>query len=43
MLHRLEGLVSEALQRAITSLKKQDAELAEQVIHDDEAINQLRR
>jgi phosphate transport system protein len=42
MLYRMEGMVSEALQRAIESLKKQDAELAQKVIRDDDAINRLR-
>lgn len=42
MLFRMEGLVSEAMRRAMDSLKKRDAELAQAVIRDDEAINRLR-
>lgn len=42
MLFRMESLVAEALQRAIDSLRRRDAELAEDVIRSDDAINVLR-
>jgi phosphate transport system protein len=42
MLIRMEGLVNEAMQRAMDSLKRRDAQLAEQVVLDDAEINRLR-
>jgi phosphate transport system protein len=38
----MQGLLTEALQDAIRSLKNQDIDLAEQVVQRDEAINELR-
>jgi phosphate transport system protein len=42
MLFRMEGLVNESLGRAMDSLKKRDADLANAVIRGDDAVNQLR-
>lgn len=42
MLFRMERLVNEAMQKAMDSLKRRDAELAQQVIRDDDVINALR-
>lgn len=42
MLYRMEGMVNEAMQRAIDSLKRQDIDLANDVIRSDDAINDLR-
>jgi phosphate transport system protein len=42
LLFHMEGLVGEALRRAIESMKKRDPELAQQVIRDDDEINELR-
>jgi phosphate transport system protein len=39
---KMQGLLTEALQDAIRSLKNQDIDLAEQVVQRDEAINELR-
>jgi phosphate transport system protein len=39
---RLGSMVEEAIQRAITALKRRDVELARQIIVDDDAINSLR-
>ncbi len=41
-LYRMEQLVNEAMQQAMDSLKKRDAELAQRVIREDEVINELR-
>jgi phosphate transport system protein len=42
MLFRMEGLVNEAMDKAIDSLKRRDADLARQVIEEDAEINRLR-
>lgn len=42
MLFKMEGLVNEALRKAMDSLKTQDADLANEVIREDEVINDLR-
>jgi phosphate transport system protein len=42
MLFRMEGLVNEAMRKAIESLKQQDAKMAEQVIREDAEVNKLR-
>jgi phosphate transport system protein len=42
VLYRMEGLVTEALHKAMDSLKRRDVALAETVIHEDEMINRLR-
>jgi phosphate transport system protein len=39
---RLGSLVERAIERSVQALKERDADLAQQVINDDEAINQLR-
>ncbi|HLB63810.1 MAG TPA: PhoU domain-containing protein, partial [Anaerolineales bacterium] len=39
---RLGGLVDQALERALESLRQRDRLLAKQVIEDDAAINELR-
>lgn len=42
MLFHMESLVSEALHRGMTSLKNRDADLAQDVIRSDDAVNVLR-
>ena len=39
---RMGSLVENAIERSVQSLKNRDADLAQQVINDDDAINQLR-
>ena len=39
---RMGSMVESAIERSVESLKNRDAELAQQVINDDEEINQLR-
>jgi len=39
---RMGSLVENAVERSVESLKNRDADLAQQVINDDEIINQLR-
>ncbi len=39
---RMGSLVERAIARSVQALKERDADLAQQVINDDEAINQLR-
>ncbi|MGC9522066.1 MAG: phosphate signaling complex protein PhoU [Anaerolineae bacterium] len=42
MLFEMAELVNEALDRALDSLKKRDAELAQAVIRDDDVVNRMR-
>jgi len=39
---RMGSLVESAVERSVQALKDRDADLAQQVVNDDEAINQLR-
>jgi phosphate transport system protein len=39
---RMGSLVESAIERSVQALKNRDADLAQQVINDDQAINQLR-
>ena len=39
---RMGSLVENAIERSVQALKNRDADLAQQVINDDDAINQLR-